>query len=142
MKKIIMIAIILVLSIVMFFKVMDNEVEVEDRKIENYLKGLKIEFSGIVNSNKYLGHGVSKIYIDISNSNIEDYNPKDSLQYYLCIIKKNKAELIVTNEKDFMKGDSVVVSSIKDSCFIYNQSKIIKSKWKLYVVNYHANNEY
>jgi hypothetical protein len=75
--------------------------------------------------------------LDVKNSNVENYYPKDTLDYYLCIVRGKKAELIVSNPSDFILGDSVIVSTSRDSCFVYNQEKL-KTKWKLYMVDYHT----
>ncbi len=71
------------------------------------------------------------------------YNPPDSLKFYLCKINKKKAELIVSSSEDFFSvGDIVVISSQKDSCYVYNNLHLLKSKWQLYIVSYHVGNSY
>jgi hypothetical protein len=137
-KKIIGLAILFLFFVIIYFKLISNSSKENNTRINNYLEKLNLEFTGIVTDKKDLEHNVYRIFLDIRKSNVESYYPKDTLNYYLCIIRGAKGELVVSNPNDFLEGDSVIVSSKKDSCFIFRNDKL-ENKWKLYVVDYHTN---
>lgn len=130
--------IIFILFVFIYFKFIAIYSKENSSRIDNYLKKLNLEFTGIIIDKKDLEHNVYRIFLDIKKSNVENYYPKDTSDYYLCIIRGTKAELVVSNPNDFLEGDSVIVSSIKDSCFVFSNRKL-KTKWKLYVVDFHTN---
>ena len=136
-KKTVGLLIVFIFFVLIYFKFIANYSKENSSRIDNYLEQLNLEFTGVVISKKDLEHNIYRIFLDIKKSNVENYYPKDTSDYYLCIIRGTKAELIVNNPNDFLEGDSVIVSSRKDSCFVFSNRKL-KTKWKLYVVDYHT----
>jgi hypothetical protein len=136
MKKFIYVLLsVLILAILYYFFV--GEPKKRNHENENYLKNLKLELKGNVTKSKNIGHGVYILTLDVKKTNIDFYHPQDSLKYYLCRIDKNKAELIISDPSEkIIIGDSVVISSEKDSCYIFTVNKILKDKWKLEIISY------
>jgi hypothetical protein len=136
MKKIILFTTLMIglYALYLFFIIEPRE---RHSKVENYLKNLNMELNGNITDKKYIDHGVYIFYLDVKNSNIDFYHPQDSLKYYLCRIDRNKAEVIISDpsEKIFI-GDSIVISSQKDSCYVFDTKKNRKDKWKLEVISY------
>ena len=126
---------VLLLTILYYFFI--GEPNERSYKNENYLKNLNIELKGNITQKKNIGHGVHIFTLDVKKTNIDYYHPQDSLKYYLCRIDKNKAELIISDpSENIIIGDSVVISSEKDSCYVFSIKKIPKDKWKLEVISY------
>lgn len=97
--------------VILFIKVIGNQSIETNRELGNHLKSLHLELTGNVSSKKNIGHGVSRIFLDVTSSNMDYYHPRDSLEFYLCTIHQKKAELIASNDEFFSVGDSVVISS-------------------------------
>lgn len=79
MKRIFLILTILLVIVALFIKVVRNQAVETNRELENHLKSLHLELTGNVSSKKNIGHGVSRIFLDITSSNMDYYHPQDSL---------------------------------------------------------------
>ena len=97
-------------------------------KIESeiYFKNFKIEMKGIVITKKIISHGAGYVCLDIKETSINDYNPSDSLTTYYCLIKNKRAILCESGISTFEIGDTYVVSSEKDSCYLYDEKGLLK----------------
>jgi hypothetical protein len=134
MKKVVIVASLLILGCYVFFT-SANESEIFKDK---YIKSLDLELKGVVKSVELSGsgHNTGRIYLDVIETNHLIYDVKYLSKHYLCKVETGKAELIVSSPNDYTVNDIVVVSSKKDSCFVYNQQNQLKNKWKLYLIDY------
>ncbi len=98
----------------------------------NYFKGLNLELTGIVYKiNKLCCHN-ALIYLTISKTNISDYDPSDSVKYFYCLIKNDKA-VLVDGPADYIKmSDSISVSSKNNRISIFRKKKLI-NKYPLFL---------
>ena len=92
----------------------------------NYFNSTQIELTGVVKSKKLISHGAGYICLDLKKTNHNYYNPSDSLKTYYCLISNSKAILCESGISTFNLGDIFIVSSKKDSCFLYNNQGILK----------------
>lgn len=114
-----------------------NEPPDDDNKYALYLRKLNLELSGKIIDKKYVDHGIYEIIVDMSQSNISLYRPQDSLNHYLCRIENDKAEVFLSDPSNYYeKGDSLILSSKQDSCYSFNDKKILKHKRKLEVIDF------
>jgi len=95
-----------------FFIKRENE-----RGNEIFERGLEepgLLFSGIITGieevNGYNGYGI--ITIEILNSNVNEYDPRDTVDYYYCIIKGKIAELY-DHTTGILIGDTLNVDTKK-----------------------------
>lgn len=91
----------------------------EHNQIETYFKSLNLEMTGVLKNdpdcpNGYNGFCV--LTIDVIKSNISEYDPRNKLPAYYCIIKGRQAEVYQSMASDYKKGDTVVIST-KDRIF-------------------------
>ncbi len=95
----------------------------------NYFDSFNLKFKGTVISTRNISHGAGYVCLDLISSNIEKYNPSDSINNYLCLIENNKAIVVMTGIKEFNKNDIFEIRV--DSCFLYSKNSILKEKGKL-----------
>lgn len=94
------------------------------------LKNLKL--TGIVYSiddgigNGYHGRGI--IRVNIVESNINYYDPRDVQQNYYCIIKNNAAEIYGTSASYVNVGDTILIDGSSKVLNYYNKKKMGKVK--------------
>ena len=83
---------------------------VENKIESDYYKSVNLKFSGTVKKVKPLtkyGHDYGVVAIDIYNSNTEYYDPRDSLNRFLGIVKNKKVELVFNRMSGIKTGDSI-----------------------------------
>ncbi len=71
MKKIFLILTTLLVIVVLFVKIVRNQAIETNRKLDDYLKSLHLELTGNISSIKDLGHGVYRIFLDVTSSNMD-----------------------------------------------------------------------
>ena len=98
-----------------------------DNRAEIYFKKANLNFIGRVSYVKSISHGAGYICLDLDTTTIKYYNPSDSLSKYFCIIRDNKAVIVIDGVSTFKMGDVFVVK--KDSGFQYN-GDMDNLKWK------------
>ena len=52
---------------------------------DNYFKTFNLRFKGTVIYSKAISHGAGYVCLDLIDSNVERYNPSDSISDYLCL---------------------------------------------------------
>ncbi len=104
----------------------------EDRA---YFSTLPLELTGKAYSKEVFGHAAGVLYLDSVTSNIAYYNPFEKREdKFFCYIKDRKAEIYEGGLTLINTGDSVIVSTRRDSIFIYRSEKKIAS-WRLSLLN-------
>ena len=96
-------------------------------KDSEYYQKTNLKFSGIVKKVKPLtsyGHGYGVIHINLSNSNKELYDPRDTLDRFLGVVKNEKADLVFNRISEIQIGDSIDFN-IQDF-MIYRNGKLIR----------------
>lgn len=88
-------------------------------------RGLKnLKLTGVRYSiNKDIGngyHGRGIMRVNIINSNIKNYDPRDKQSNYFCIIENNKAEIYSTDVYYLNIGDTIRIDSNKMILQFYN----------------------
>ena len=138
MKKSYISVLFLLVGAILLFRLFTDEPVEKNKRNEVYLKYLKLELTGIVTDKKYIDHGIYRVIIDVKESNKQNYHPQDSLKYYLCKIDNNQADLILSDpsKENYTLGDSIVISSKRDSCYSYGVDRKLKHKRKLEIINY------
>ncbi len=89
---------------------MNNSAEIDRNRSDAYFKKLNLEFTGRITSTQLLDHNAGVWYVDVITTNLTDYDPRDSLSYYYCVIKHQKAEFVEGYINQVRAGDSVVIS--------------------------------
>jgi len=116
-----------------FYRPNDN-LEVVD--IKNF-KGIEnLKFTGEVyealdNLGNY--HGMGIIRVNIIETNIEYYDPRDKQANYYCIIKRGKAEFYVKGVSDIKPNDSIYVNILEGKSIVYNSKRDYRRKLSLIV---------
>lgn len=93
---------------------------------ENYIDDFNLDFSGIVSGKKEITSNSGLLYLISVNEAIVDYDPRDSLEYYCCVVKGGKAEIIVAGMRLYQKGDSVFVKGSANKVFHYRNHELIQ----------------
>ena len=123
MKKNIIVALLAVITIV-FFLWYDSR---SRRSVEtNALNDLHLKMAGVVTHvdlpTGYNGNGI--ISLILSNSNIDNYDPRERLKYYFCLIKGKRAELY-TGAYGILVGDSVYVNTTERRIRVGRKGKLV-----------------
>lgn len=122
------------------YYIVEGDLEIVSKR--NF-KGIEnLQLIGTINSvqevhNKWQGYGgIGIIWIDIVESNINDYDPREKQANYYCIIKNGKAEIYGWWPSDVKKGDTLLLD-VRNRTMIYpaeNGSDFeIKDFWIPYV---------
>jgi len=88
----------------------------ENKRTENInnksIKDLDLKFSGVITEieevRSYNGYGI--IRLKLINSNQESYDPRDSLDFYYCVVKNGIAE-VYNHAYRNMKGDTINIDT-------------------------------
>jgi hypothetical protein len=116
----------LILVGVVFFIIVINRSFKAQRLGENYIDDFELDFSGIVSDKKEITSNSGLLYLkNVSGISI-DYDPRDSLEYYCCVIKGKKAEIIVAGMRLYEKGDSIFVNGSANKVFHYRNHELIQ----------------
>jgi hypothetical protein len=78
-------------------------------------------------------HGMGIIRINIIESNIEYYDPRDKQANYYCIIKGEQAEFYVKGVSDIKPNDSIYVSILDRKSLVHNSQRDFSRKLSLLV---------
>jgi len=106
-----------------FYRPNDNlkVVDVKDfRGIEN-LKLTGEVYEVVDNIGNY--HGTGILRVNIIETNIEYYDPRDHQANYYCIIKNGKAELYVKGVSDIKPNDSILVNISEEKSIVFNSKR-------------------
>lgn len=98
-----------------------------ENKSQTYFQHANLNFVGRVSYTKEISHGAGYLCLDLDSTAIRHYNPSDTLSKYFCIIRDNKAILVIDGISTFEIGDIFIVKN--DSSFQYN-SRMDSLKWK------------
>ena len=91
-----------------------------------YMDTFKYKFSGIVEDKVLITGDGGLLYLTNVRGIKENYDPRDSLKYYCCIIKNGKAELIVTGISLYKPGDSIYVNGEENMLYHYRKGKLVQ----------------
>ena len=121
---IIFVILMLGIPMVLYF----NSVRNSNQNNKDYFESFNISFSGIVKSKKHISNGAGIITLEVSQSSLEDYDVRDKFETYLCVIKRNKAEVIMNRLFLIKIGDSLVVDSNTRKLNLF-RSNTLKESW-------------
>lgn len=68
-------------------------------------------------------HGMGIVRLNVVNSNIKNYDPRDFQANYYCIIKQGKAELYVKGVSDIKPNDTVYINISEKKSFVFNSRR-------------------
>jgi hypothetical protein len=106
----------------------------EKRIDKQTLKELDLQLTGVVDSvdklNGYNGTGI--IRLKILTSNIDNYDPRNKLEYYYCIIKNGIAELYDGNANECFKGDTLKINT-KTKIISWMNKKKQEQKYSIWI---------
>lgn len=125
-KGMIRFVIIIIGMLVLFMFQMKSGIKDSETDSEYYQK-TNLKFNGIVKKVKPLAsykHDYGVILIDLGESNIEHYDPRENLDRFLGIIKEGKVDLVFNQISNVKIGDSIdfCVQEFK----IYRKGKLIR----------------
>ena len=116
---------LILIGVVLFIIVLNRSFKAESLG-ENYLDDFKLDFSGIVSGKKEITSNSGLLFLKSVSEAKVDYDPRDSLEYYCCVIKGGKAEIIVAGIRLYEKGDSVFVNGSANKVFHYRNHELIQ----------------
>ncbi len=99
----------------------------ENKSLENSISNFDVILSGIVLSKDSVGQAYGKILIKKSYSNYSNYDPRDTLRNFICVIRENQAEIIMGHINEVQLNDSVSIDGKNNSFRIYRKFELIKS---------------
>lgn len=96
-----------IISVIILFIILIVIRRNEYTKEKNYILELDLKLRGIVDKTVPLkqGHNFGVVNIDLTNSNIENYDKRGKRDKYFGVIKNNELYLAVKNISYFKKGD-------------------------------------
>ena len=99
----------IMISIFVVSIIIDSNEYKEDNK---YYKEVNLKLKGKITEVKPLTYeqNLGIIVIEITESNIQNYDERKSLKRYLGVIKNNKANLVFNSISSVKKGDSIVLN--------------------------------
>tara|TARA_R110002072_G_scaffold260722_3_gene419222 strand:- start:400 stop:855 length:456 start_codon:yes stop_codon:yes gene_type:complete len=113
---------ILFISCDFFYSDKEGRTEVswlDFRGIENLeLKGVVYSLNDKI-GNGYHGRGI--VRVNIIESNMDFYDPREKQANYYCLIKKGKAEIYDTHVSSFKIGDTIIIDS-KNKLLYFSQN--------------------
>lgn len=124
-KKEIIGNLIVVVMGILFIIIMKSKFDKDVRLGKVYMDTFKYKFSGIVEDKILISGDDGILYLTNVQGMKENYDPRDSIKYYCCIIKNGKAELIVAGISYFEIGDSVFVNGKENELYQYRKGKLI-----------------
>ena len=124
-KKEIIGNLIVVVIGILFIIIMKSKFDKDIRLGKAYMDTFKYKFSGIVEDKVLISGDDGILYLTNVQGMKENYDPRDSIKYYCCIIKNGKAELIVAGISNFEIGDSVFVNGKENDLYQYRKGKLI-----------------
>src|SRR5690554_2636622 len=106
-----------------FNKPKDNLYEVD---IKNFRGIEDLKLTGVIyevidNIGNY--HGTGILRVNIIETNVEYYDPRDHQANYYCIIKNGKAELYVKGVSDIKPNDSIFVNISQEKSIVFNSKR-------------------
>ncbi len=104
-------------------------VQYNTEKGDLLLENFDLELVGVITDKTSIGQYAGLLYLDVLYSNKAEYDKRDSEHVYSCVIKKDKAELIVSSKRDYKIGDVVSLSS--NPLLIFNQTQNVKKPYTL-----------
>ena len=124
-KEIIGNLIVVVMGILLII-IMKSKFDKDIRLGKAYMDTFKYKFSGIVEDKVLISGNDGMLYLTKVQGMKENYDPRDSLNYYCCVIKNGKAELIVGGMRLYKKGDSIYVNGEENMLYHYRNNKLIQ----------------
>lgn len=91
-----------------------------------YFSTFKFNFRGKIIAIKEIDHNSGYLCLDLISSDIQNFNPSDSLDDYTCIIDNKRAIVKITGIKNINLGE--IYEEKSDSCFIYSKDGIMIDK--------------
>ncbi len=119
-----------IIAIICFFYVCVYLLIIAPEKKNNdyYLSTYKFNFRGRIIAKKEIDHNTGYICLDLISSDIERFNPSDSLDDYLCIIDNKRAIVKSTGINTLNMGE--IYEERADSCFFYSKDNMLIEKGK------------
>ncbi|QCX38507.1 hypothetical protein FF125_08710 [Aureibaculum algae] len=113
----------IMISIFVVSIIIDSNEYKEDNK---YYKEVNLKLKGKITEVKPLTYeqNLGIIVIEITESNIQNYDERKSLKRYLGVIKNNKANLVFNSISSVKKGDSIVLNI--QNYKLYRNGKLIE----------------
>ena len=126
MKKILGVfgGIIILFLLVYLFKVSNNQSD------SDYFVDTNLKFNGVIWKVKPLtsyGHDYGVILVEIYHSNMKHYDPRDSLERFLGVLKDGRMELIFNRISEVKENDSIEFNI--EEYKIFRNSKLIRDEW-------------
>lgn len=79
---------------------------------QRYFERLHLMLTGVIHDVKVTNtNDCGILYIDVLNTNISAYDPRDSAHNYYCVIKDKKAEILQDGIRQFQAGDSISLNT-------------------------------
>jgi hypothetical protein len=104
---------ILAISIAFFLFLRDlfESMQIEDE----YFSSLNLVLKGVVQDvdRPESSNGFGILEVSILNSNLDNYDPRNTREYYYCIIKNGKAEIYQCAVSQIQVGDTVEINTRK-----------------------------
>ncbi len=106
-KRLIIVGFLFLISLTIFYFTTRNLYQ------KHYFKNLSLQLQGTIahietdSSNKNLG----ALYINVIQANKDYVDQRDSLSYYYCILKRNKAVVFQSPAHFFSVGDTVYIDT-------------------------------
>ena len=90
-----------------------------------YFKELSLELTGIVTAieTDSLHTNLSAIYMSVLRSNKNVVDQQDSLLYYYCILKNDRAVIFQSGAAPFSVGDTLYINTNKQELIKYNKGQ-------------------
>ena len=114
-------ALLSILSIVIY--------NIQSAKTEKqYINSFTLKFAGVIEEQlaELSGNKMGLFRVSIDYSTTKNYDVRDSLYRYFCVIKKDKAEVIIYSY-DVKVGDFIYVDGIQKKYNIYRNDELLYS---------------
>lgn len=106
-----------------FFRPDDNLEEVDIKNFKG-IKNLKLTgevYDVLSDIGNY--HSTGILRVNIIETNMEYYDPRDKQANYYCIIKQGKAEFYVKGVSDIKPNDSIYINILEGKSMVYNSNR-------------------
>lgn len=89
----------------------------------------------MITDKKDFGGGSGLLFLDIISSSNDDYDPREESDYYYCVLKGEKAEVLEHRMNLMAIGDTLEVDGLKKTVRLWREGKLV-SKWELYITTF------
>lgn len=84
-----------------------------------YFRNFHLQLQGYVTGKAMDSHKGGILYLDVTNSSLRDYDPRDTLLHWYCIIHKDKAEVLERGIGEIEAGDSVSIDTDRNTFQVF-----------------------